>query len=175
MKLLKGACFLAVMGLIAFTELASAHEEWPDTTHTYLAEGLKQFSYRFQLTGNHHLATLRGWGQNECPQLHTGRVCVRFDLVTHEGKNTEITVILPESEAHRVIFIHEISPDIGKYRFWNPVLLLPIYYDQVFAPEFPTIYQSHEIDLIGRFYVHGAAKSAEKDHYHFESYPIDRH
>ncbi|MDP3726049.1 MAG: hypothetical protein Q8R36_02530 [bacterium] len=184
MMFLRAFLCLSVMISVVFTTQVFAHEKWPNTERPHLSEGLKQFPFLLsgqKLVGNVHLVTLRGYGQQGCPQAYKDRECVRFDLVTSEGKDTEVIIILPESEAHRVLFMHEISPDIGKYVGWNPVMLIPILHEQVFASEFPTIYHSHYIGLIGRFYYHMTDASFkghynfDTGHYHFERYPHNPH
>ncbi len=165
------------MILIAVTTQVSAHEEWPDTNDTlwaYLVEGLKQFPFpsdRYKLIGNTHLVTLRGYTIAKCHQLYKDQECIRFYLVTSEGKDAAITVILPESEARRVLFMHEIWPDIGRYVNWNPVIVVSLFSAEGIGPENPTIYHPNDMILVGRFYFHNARDDSQKSYYHFERYP----
>ncbi|MDP3726050.1 MAG: hypothetical protein Q8R36_02535 [bacterium] len=164
MMFLSAFVSLFVMASIIFATQVSAHEEWHDTAFTDFSEGLKQFPLVLRLRGAEHLVTLQNWKPQECPQEEQYRICVRFNLVTHEGKDTEIDVILPESEAQRVLFMHEMAPNIGKYVSWNTVILFSPH-DEIFGQ---TYYHINEMMLMGRFYFRG--KDSIKDKYHFERY-----
>ncbi|MEK7118760.1 MAG: hypothetical protein AAB869_04070 [Patescibacteria group bacterium] len=64
-------------------------------------------------------------------------------LVTVDGEYHDAKIIMHESE--EAIFFHELSPNFGKYVFWNPVLR--IFLEDENAAEFTILH----LQLVGRF------------------------
>lgn len=114
------------------------------TSHTYLADALKQFPSKYPTSRGYVRATVRGWSTSN-PVAERGNI---YDskflmLVTEDGQNLNIQVIGSELD---LALRHEIWPLTGKYRSWSPVLEFRGKYND-------WVYGWYEIDLMGRFLI----------------------
>jgi len=145
---------LAILVLLLAVPLqflvAYGEEPSSKTRHPSLVNGLKQFSYPYKLIGQQRLGTAVGYyREKNCGEKYSKEFkCVVLYVVTREDTTVNIRVI--GNEIQLALFFHEYDPEIGKYKFWRPVILFPLTRHRSLNGN---DYWVSEIDIVGRFFV----------------------
>ncbi|OGF62810.1 hypothetical protein A2662_02790 [Candidatus Giovannonibacteria bacterium RIFCSPHIGHO2_01_FULL_45_33] len=137
----------AVILTLLVTVHAEAKEAWhvvkKGSGHDHIVKGLQQFPLTQYL--NYKYATYVGFGRGcATPPEYAGGECVTLTLVTGDDELVRVEVELPSFEM--TLFLHELSPHFGKYKWWSPVL--QIKEKPLFGGD---KYQLIDIVLLGRF------------------------
>jgi len=113
--------------------------------YAYLVDGLKQFPAKYPTSRGYVRATIHGFGIGN-PVTENGKVFESklLNLVTEDGQNLNILVVGPEIEF--ALFMHEMRPHTGKYKFWSPVL-------EFKGKHNDWVYSWYEIEVVGRFFI----------------------
>ena len=112
-------------------------------THTSLVDGLKQFPAKYPISRGYIRATVHGYGPGD-PVKEYGEVFESkfLGLTTEDGQN--LTILVVGSEVDLALFMHEVRPYTGKYKFWYSVLEFQGKYND-------WVYSWYEIEVVGRF------------------------
>lgn len=104
-----------------------------------LVQALKQFPIPDVF--GYHVATVSGWGScdNRPPM---GVRCVTLRMVTRDDQLIDIEV--QADEIYMALFLHEMSPDWGRYKYWRPVFLVKPGLGRGF-------YLAHDLQMVGRY------------------------
>ena len=139
---------------------ASEKEEFK-SGYGFFVKALKQFPYPYKLVGDQQLGTLKGSsGINPLGEADAKLYAERYGdsselkylelyLVTREDKL--VTIKLVGNELDLKIFWHELSPNTGKYKFWEPVILFSLF-EKKMRP-YGDRYWVYDIDIVGRFFI----------------------
>lgn len=119
--------------------------------YDYFVKALLQFPYPYKLSGDQHLGTLRGFDIPEDEDCGY----IEMYIITRDNKLTDIKVV--GDKIQLAIFMHELDPFTGKYKFWNPVILFPS------TAKLPPlgIYSIWDVDIVGRFFIKRDPHSAD--------------
>jgi len=130
--------------------LVAHSEEISKTGHPSLVNGLKQFPYPYKLIGQQQIGTSIGYNlETNCGEKYSkGFKCAVLYMVTREDTAVNIKVI--GNEIQLALFFHEYDPEIGKYKFWKPVMLFPLTRHRSLNGN---DYLVSEIDIVGRFFI----------------------
>lgn len=114
------------------------------TKYADLVDGLKQFPAKYPTSRGDIRATVYGFGAGN-PVTENGEVFESnfLMLATEDGQDLNILVVGPEIEL--ALFMHELRPHTGKYKFWSPVL-------EFKGKHNDWVYSWYELEVVGRFY-----------------------
>jgi hypothetical protein len=166
------AILILLVGLfpiMVFAAETPAKEKF-ESGYDFFVKALRQFPYPYKLVGDQQLGTLQGSnGINVLEKADAKYYKERYgddvsslryiELRTVTREDRLVTVKLVGSEIDLKIFLHELSPDTGKYKFWNPVILFPVYGDKKIPPV--DNYWICEIDIVGRFFIKWDARGKD--------------
>lgn len=90
----------------------------------------------------YHVATVLGWGSYCDSKPTKGMRCVTLRMVTRDDQRVDIEV--QSGEIYMALFLHEMSPEWGRYKYWRPVFLMPVLPKQESRPP-------HDLQMVGRY------------------------
>lgn len=146
----KALNLILVLALSLGTFTLVSGQERSKTGYPFLVNGLRQFPYPYRLVGQQRLGTrVSSEGIMNCGENYTKELqCAGLYIVTKEDEEIYIRVL--GNEIQMALFMNEIWPDTGKYKFWYPAILFPRARSKILDGN---DYFIHEVDVVGRFFV----------------------